>query len=144
MSKNQITLNVSLPSDNIIDKEIVDEIRARVKNIVRDEFNEEILNVMESEVERLIKGSPSFSSWRERIKQYIHEMIESKIKSAVRSLDIRDMVRDEVRKYCEIQTVFEASDLKKKCENEITNIVSQTVTERIRNIISGIETPKNE
>lgn len=117
----RINLKIDLDENSMFDKEIEDAIKAKVREVTRQEIATVIAEESKKEVERLILGNTHITNEMQQIiNSNIHYTIRDAVHDVERATDINAMAQQEMEKH--IAAII--SNLDEKCEKAVEDAVT--------------------
>ena len=126
----RVTLNIDLEDNQIFDEQVVETIKAKVRELVRNENYNYVASETKKELDRLIADSSWYSSTinriiRDKISNIVHDVLTTtemrqKLSDALHSESIKFINRNQsvIESYCEAAVQKKLNDdIAKKLNN---------------------------
>lgn len=122
----RVSINIDLEENEVFDKETLEIVRAKVREIVRNQYDEVILATAQKEVQRLFDAQSY--EYKDKLNVLVKRCIEPSIKSAVSTLDLPSIARDTAARVVDEKIANYRSELETRVKGSQRITLSITIT----------------
>lgn len=133
MSK-KFEVKLEIDNSEVLDKEISELIKGRVREVCRNDFSKVISEVASEELKRIFKNDlgNNFTNLNKFIKETIQKEIEVQLKEVLKSIDLNKEVKDSLDlKISNIYT-FNEEKIINKIESDISEKVNSEILKKLK------------
>ena len=128
----RVTLNIDLNENEIFEKEVVETIKAKIKEITRDfiKFDDTIQN----EIRKKIKGYS--------IESIVHQALYAVVRDELAKMNLQQAIRNSVDEVLEIKLHNFTGKADARCDEILTELINEKVQEKFRMLMYDHPTEK--
>lgn len=130
----RITLEIDLKENEAFEKEIEKIIRAKARELARNEHARLIEDEIRHEIQRLTNAN----SWgyKDKLKSIIRGLVNDELKKTVSDMDIEKLAKERVNDKIEYIVSNVTADVREKCKTVLEEIVIEEVRTKLKAICS--------
>lgn len=129
----RLSIDIDLKDNEIFDKEVVGIVKAKVREIVRNDFSEIINDAVKAELNRTIAGVGY--SYRGKLESELKRATLPKIREVIDDMNVNQLIADKVKELVEARMKWYVEESTRQCKLTLNEIVTKEVTEKIKNLL---------
>lgn len=129
----RVSVNIDLKENEAFDKEVQEIIRAKVKEIVRNEYSTIMQDAASQEFKRLFDANTY--GYRDRLSATVKNCAIGGIKEVLEEMDIEKLIQEKTAEMLDAKINFYLHDWDYKCKTALDAIVTKQAAEQIKKIL---------
>lgn len=129
----RVSINVDLKDNEIFDKETTGIIKAKVREIVRNDFSSIINKAVKAELSRLIDGTGY--SYKGKLESELKTAALPKVREVITNMNVNQLIKDKANELVEAKMNWYVAESTKRCELTLNEIVTKAVARKIKNLL---------
>ena len=126
----RVTLNIDLNENTIFEKEVIELIKAKSREIARDNQVSIIEETVSQEIKRLF--SKDFTgSYKSDLKKLVEQKIAMKAREELDRIDIRSIVNEEMQRQIEVIISQTTAKAQEECILALNRVVTREVSMKL-------------
>ena len=130
----RVSIDIDLKDNEIFDKEVTEIIKAKVREIVRNDFSEIIEEAVKAELNKIVDGNGY--SYRGKLETELKRVALPKVRDVIGDMDINRLISDKVNELVEAKMNWYVEESTKQCKLTLKEIATKEVSEKIKSICS--------
>lgn len=130
----RVTINIDLKENDIFEKEVESIIRAKVREITRNEYDRIVQEETSKEFKRLFDADSY--GYRDKLKDLIKQTAARDIRVAIEEEDIVGITKEMINKIVEYEVKYYSDIVDSRCKEVLENTISKTVEEKIKSLLN--------
>lgn len=129
----RLNLQIDLNENEVFEKEVEEAIRAKARELARNEHSKLIEEEVRNEVKRLCDGN----SWgyRDKLKSLVRELTRDEMKKVISDLDIETIAKNCVESRIDYIVSATTREVEQKCQKALENAISEAVQNKLSAIL---------
>ncbi|MBQ9700125.1 MAG: hypothetical protein IJV71_05820 [Lachnospiraceae bacterium] len=129
----RLNLQIDLNENEVFEKEFEEAIRAKARELARNEHSKLIEEEVRNEVKRLCDGN----SWgyRDKLKSLVRELTRDEMKKVISDLDIETIAKNCVESRIDYIVSATTREVEQKCQKALENAISEAVQNKLSAIL---------
>lgn len=132
----RLTLNIDLAENEIFEKEVVEIIRAKAREIARNHQVCIIEEAVSTEIRRLFSND-CFGTYRNQLKKIVEGCIHTQIRDFLNHEPIDQIAKEELARQMDFIISRTTSEAEEKCVSVLNKTISTEVMNKVNNILHG-------
>ena len=130
----RLNLAIDLEENEVFDEEVRNLIRAKARELARNEHS----RLINEEVSREIKRLTDANAWgcRDKLKGIIRELTIEVLQKTVSNMDIENIAQEKVNDRIEYIVSKTTSEIDEKCRLALKNAIEKSVQEKLNTIMN--------
>ena len=130
----RLTLEIDLKENEAFEKEIEEIIRAKARELARNEHSKLIEEEVSKEVKRLTEGN----SWgyKDKLKSIVKELTIDEMKKTITDLYVENITKQCVKDRIEYIVSKTTCDVELKCKQTLENTINTSVQNKLNSILN--------
>lgn len=130
----RVNLVIDLEENEVFDEEVRNLIRAKARELARNEHS----RLINEEVSREIKRLTDANAWgyRDKLKGIIRELTIEELQKTVSNMDIENIAQEKVNDRIEYIVSKTTSEIDEKCRLALKNAIEKSVQEKLNTIMN--------
>ena len=129
----RLNLQIDLNENEVFEKEVEEAIRAKARELARNEHSKLIEEEVRNEAKRLCDGN----SWgyRDKLKSLVRELTRDEMKKVISDLDIETIAKNCVESRIDYIVSSTTREVEQKCQKALENAISKAVQNKLSAIL---------
>lgn len=129
----RLNLQIDLKENEAFEKEVEEIIRAKARELARNEHSKMIAEEVSAEIKRLTDGN----SWgyRDKLKSMVREMTRDELKRVISDMEVENIAKQCVKDHIEYIVSKITNDVEQKCKDVLDSVVNNAVQEKLKDIL---------
>lgn len=132
----RLTLNMDLEENEIFEKEVVEIIRAKAREIARNHQVCIIEEAVSAEIRRLFSND-CYGTYRRELKKIVEGCIHTQIRDFLSHEDIDQIAKEELARQMEFIISRTTSEAEEKCVSVLNQTINNEVMKKVNDILHG-------
>jgi hypothetical protein len=128
----RVTLNIDLKENEVFDEEVQNIIRAKVREIVRNEFDVIVTKTASEEVERLFKADTF--GYKHKLNDIVKRGVTADISTELKRMDVDKSVREKIEEMIDYKINWYSSMVEEKTKTVLETMVTSEVASKLKGI----------
>lgn len=133
----RLTLNVDLEENEIFEKEVIEIIRAKAREIARNHQVCIIEEAVSAEIRRLFSND-CYGTYRSQLKKIVEGCIYTQVREFLSHEDINKIAEEELTKQMDFIISRTTSEAEEKCVSVLNKTISNEVMKKMNDILHGV------
>lgn len=129
----RLNLQIDLKENEAFEKEVEEIVRAKAREMARNEHSKMITEEVSAEIKRLTDANAW--GYRDKLKSIVRDLTREESKRVVSDLDIENIARTCVKDHIEYIVSKITNDVEQKCKDILDNTVNNAVQEKLKDIL---------
>lgn len=129
----RVSIGIDLKDNEIFDKEVTEIIKAKVREVARNDFSKIIEEAAKEELNKIIKGNGYL--YRGKLEAELKRVALPKVREVIGDMDVNKLISDKVKEIVEAKMNWYVEETTRQCKLTLNEIVTKEVTERIENLL---------
>lgn len=129
----RVSVNIDLKENEAFDKEIQEIIRAKVKEIVRNEYSTMMQDAASQEFKRLFDANTC--GYRDKLNETVKNCAIKGIKEVLEEMDVPTLIQEKAEELMDAKIAYYLHDIDHKCKVTLDTIVTKQAAEQIKKIL---------
>lgn len=129
----RVNIDIDLKDNEIFDKEVTEIIKAKVREVVRNDFSEIIGEAVKAELNRLIDGVGY--SYKGKLEYELKKVALPKVREVIADMEVNQLISDKVNEIVEAKMNWYVVESTRQCKLVLNEIVTKEVTEKIKSLL---------
>ena len=129
----RLTLQIDLNENEVFDKEVENAIKAKARELARNEHSKLIEEEVRNEVMRLCDGNAW--GYRDKLKSLVRELTRDEMKKVISDLDIETIAKNCVESRVDYIVSSTTREVEQKCQKALENAISEAVQNKLSVIL---------
>lgn len=129
----RVSVNIDLKENEAFDKEVQEIIRAKVKEIVRNEHSTMMQDAASQEFKRLFDANTY--GYRTKLEDTVKNCAIRGIKEVLEEMDVSTLIQEKAEELMEAKIAYYLHDIDYKCKVALDTIVTKQAAEQIKKIL---------
>ncbi|WP_070042355.1 hypothetical protein [Robinsoniella peoriensis] len=129
----RVSIDIDLKDNEIFDKEVTEIIKAKVREIVRNDFSDIVGDAVKDELNRLIDGTGY--TYREKLEKELKRAALPKVRDVIGDMDVNQLISDKVKELVEAKMNWYVDESTKQCRLTLNEIVTKEAVEKIKSVL---------
>lgn len=130
----RVTLEIDLKENEIFEKEVESVIRAKVREITRNEYDRIVQEEASKEFKRLFNADSN--GYRDKLKDLIKYTAVRDIRMAIEEEDIVGLTKEKINEVVEYKVKYYSDIVDKRCKEVLENTISKTIEEKMKSLLN--------
>lgn len=130
----RVTINIDLKENEIFEKEVESVIRAKVREITRNEYDRIVQEEASKEFKRLFNADSN--GYRDKLKDLIKYTAVRDIRMAIEEEDIVGLTKEKINEVVEYKVKYYSDIVDKRCKEVLENTISKTIEEKMKSLLN--------
>ena len=130
----RVTLEIDLKENEIFEKEVESVIRAKVREITRNEYDRIVQEEASKEFKRLFDADSY--GYRDKLKDLIKYTAVRDIRMAIEEEDIVGLTKEKINDVVEYKVKYYSDIVDKRCKEVLENTISKTIEEKMKSLLN--------
>lgn len=131
----RVDLSVDLSENEVFEKEVESFIRAKVREAVRNEHSEFVVNEVHKEIDRLFNNR--LYDYRGRLKNIIRELTMEEMRKVILDMNIESITKESVGERIEHIVSRVTADVELRCNITLEKTINSAVQEKLSRILGS-------
>lgn len=129
----RMNLVIDFNENEVFEKEVENIIRAKARELARNEHSRLIEEEVRQEVKRLTDGN----SWgyRDKLKSIVKELTREEMKKTISDMDIKNIAEDCVKNRIEYIVSTTTNEIERKCRQALETAINEAVQDKLNSIL---------
>ena len=132
----RMTLNIDLEENEVFEKEVVEIIRAKAREIARNHHVRIIEESVSAEIKRIFLND-HYGTYRNELKKTIEGCIHAQIRDFLCHEPIAQIAKEELARQMELIISRTTSEAKEKCVSVLNETITYEVAKKVNDILQG-------
>lgn len=132
----RLTLNIDLKENEVFEKEVVEIIKAKAREIARNHQVCIIEEAVSTEIRRLFSND-CYGTYRNQLKKIVEGCIHTQIRNFLSHEDIDKIAKEEFARQMDFIISRTTSEAEEKCISVFNKTISDEVTKKVNDILHG-------
>lgn len=129
----RVSIDTDLKDNEIFDKEVVGIVKAKVREVVRNDFSEIIEDAVIAELSRLIDGVGY--SYKGKLEYELKRAALPKVREVIGDMDINQLISDKAKELVEAKMNWYVEEATRQCKLTLNEIVTKEAAEKIKSLL---------
>lgn len=129
----RVSVDIDLKDNEIFDKEVTDIIKAKVREVVRNDFSDIIGEAVKAELNRIINGTGY--QYQGKLESELKRVALPKVREVIGDMDINRLISDKVNELVEAKVNWYVEESTRQCKLTLNEIVTREVAEKIKGLL---------
>lgn len=129
----RVSIDIDLKDNEIFDKEVVGIVKAKVREIVRNDFSEIIEDAVKAELNRIIDGAGY--SYKGKLESELKRAALPKVREVIGDMDVNQLISDKVKELVEAKMNWYVEESTRQCKLMLNEIVTKEAAEKIKSLL---------
>ena len=126
-------IDIDLKDNEIFDKEVTGIIKAKVREIVRNDFSDIIGEAVKEELNRLVNGTGY--SYKGKLESELKRAALPKVRDVIADMDVNQLISDKVNEIVEAKMNWYVEESTRQCKLTLPEIVTKEAAEKIKSVL---------
>lgn len=126
-------IDIDLKDNEIFDKEVTGIIKAKVREIVRNDFSDIIGEAVKEELNRLVNGTGY--SYKGKLESELKRAALPKVRDVIADMDVNQLISDKVNEIVEAKMNWYVEESTRQCKLTLSEIVTKEAAEKIKSVL---------
>lgn len=129
----RVSVDIDLKDNEIFDKAVTDIIKAKVREVVRNDFSGIIGEAVKAELNRIIDGNGY--SYKGKLDAELKRAALPKVREVIGDMDVNQLISDKVKELVEAKMNWYVEESTRQCKLTLNEIVTKAAAEKIKSIL---------
>lgn len=129
----RVKIDIDLKDNEIFDKEVTGIIKAKVREIVRNDFSDIIGEAVKEELNRLVNGTGY--SYKGKLESELMRAALPKVRDVIADMDVNQLISDKVNEIVEAKMNWYVEESTRQCKLTLSEIVTKEAAEKIKSVL---------
>lgn len=129
----RVSINIDLKDNEIFEKEVTEIVKAKVREVVRNDFSDIVGDAVKAELNGLINGNGY--SYSGKLETELKKAALPKIREVIGDMDINQLITDKVNELVGTKMNWYIEESTKQCKLTLNEIVTREVAEKIKSVL---------
>lgn len=129
----RLNLQIDLKENEAFEKEIEDIIRAKAREIVRNEQSKLIEEEVQREVKRLVDGNSC--GYGDKLKSLVRELTREEMKRTINDLDVETIAKTCVKDRIDYIVSKTTDEVERRCKTALENAINGAVQNKLKTLL---------
>lgn len=129
----RVSIDIDLNDNKIFDKEVTEIIKAKVREVVRNDFSDIVGTAVKAELNKIINGTGY--SHQGKLETELKRAALPKVREVIDDMNVNQLILDKVNELVEAKMNWYVAESTKQCKQTLNEIVTKEATEKIKSVL---------
>lgn len=130
----RVTLEIDLKENEIFEKEVEEAIRAKTREIVRNEYEGIVQEEASKEFKRIFDANTY--GYRDKLKDAVKDAAAKSIKRTIAEQDIAGLTKEKIEEIVTYRVQYYSDIVDQKCTEVLQKRITASVEEKLKSFLS--------
>lgn len=129
----RVSIDIDLKDNEIFDREVTEIVRAKVREVVRNDFSDIIGEAVKTELNRIINGTGY--AYKGKLESELKRVALPKVRDVIGDMDVNQIISDKVNELVEAKMNWYVEESTRQCKMTLNEIVTKEAAEKIKSLL---------
>lgn len=129
----RVSIDIDLKDNEIFDREVSEIVKAKVREVVRNDFSNIIGEAVKMELNRIINGTGY--SYNGKLESELKKAALPKVREVIGDMNVNQLISDKVNELVEAKMNWYVEESTRQCKLTLNEIVTKEAAEKIKSVL---------